>query len=261
MRRSWASMSSLPICSPIRLRAAARVLDGVAQRGRGVDGGEHFAARRLDISLEALDANLQVGVGVLFSREVGRGLFTFADRARFGGATLLELDRAGSRRASSEITSSSIAAALAPSVSTWCRSKVTCCCSRPMASSRACACSRASVSAAVGLRQFETQRLGGGLDLGKTGGGERLTLTGVGEPRARRLDRRAERAIAQRELHLLPAAQLLAQPAVAPGLGRLALQRAALLLDFEHDVVDAGQVLLRRLELELRGAPPALVLW
>ena len=67
-------------------------------------------------------------------------------------------------------------------------------------------------------------------------------------------------AVPLRELHLLPAPQLLAQPPVAPRLGRLPLQRAALLLDLEDDVVDAGQVLLRRLELQLRGAAAALVL-
>ena len=37
----------------------------MAQRGRGVDGGEHFAARRLHVPLEPFDAGLQIGVGVL----------------------------------------------------------------------------------------------------------------------------------------------------------------------------------------------------
>ncbi len=66
--------------------------------------------------------------------------------------------------------------------------------------------------------------------------------------------------IALRELHLLPAPQLFAQPLVAPRLRGLPLQRAALLLDLEDDVVDARQVLLRGLELQLRGAAAALVL-
>ena len=51
---------------------------------------------------------------------------------------------------------------------------------------------------------------------------------------------------------------LLAQALVPPRLGRLPLQRAPLLFDLEDDVVDARQVLLRRLELELRRAPPRL---
>ena len=63
-----------------------------------------------------------------------------------------------------------------------------------------------------------------------------------------------------RELDLLPAAQLFAQPLVPPRARRLALQRAALLLDLEDDVVDARQVLLRGFELELGGAAARLVL-
>ena len=67
-------------------------------------------------------------------------------------------------------------------------------------------------------------------------------------------------AIAAGEQHLLPAPQLVAQPLVAARLRRLALQRAALLLDLEDDVVDAREVLLRRLELQLGGAAARLVL-
>ena len=67
-------------------------------------------------------------------------------------------------------------------------------------------------------------------------------------------------AVAPREQDLLPAAQLVAQPLIAARLRRLPLQRAALLLDLEDDVVDAREVLLRRLELQLGGAPARLVL-
>ena len=63
-----------------------------------------------------------------------------------------------------------------------------------------------------------------------------------------------------RELHLLPAAQLFAQPLVAPRTRGLALERAALFLDFKDDVVDAREVPLGRLELELGRAPTRLVL-
>ena len=74
------------------------------------------------------------------------------------------------------------------------------------------------------------------------------------------LDGGPERQAAPREVDLLPAPQLLAQASVAPCPGRLPLERPALLLDLEDDVVDAGQVLLRRLELELGRPPPRLVL-
>ena len=69
----------------------------------------------------------------------------------------------------------------------------------------------------------------------------------------------ASAAVAAREEHLLPAPHLVAQPRVAPRLGRLPLERAALLLDLEDDVVDAREVLLRRFELELGGAAARLV--
>ena len=88
----------------------------------------------------------------------------------------------------------------------------------------------------------------------------RLALARVGQPAARRLDRLGQLPILPREQHLFPAPQLVAQLLIAARLRRLALQRAALLLDLEHDVVDARQVLLRRLELQLRGAPARLVL-
>src|SRR6185503_9808163 len=85
------------------------------------------------------------------------------------------------------------------------------------------------------------------------------------EPRQVRLHLRDPRggggfALAPREQHLLPPPQLVAQPLVAPRLRRLALQRAALLLHLEHDVVHAREVLLRGLELQLRGAAARLVL-
>src|SRR5690606_30065623 len=90
--------------------------------------------------------------------------------------------------------------------------------------------------------------------------GRRLALARVVQPLARRLDRGVQIAIAPREQHLLPAAQLLAQALVAPRLGRLPLQAAALLLHLVDDVVDAREVLLRRFELQLGRAPARLVL-
>src|SRR5205823_9549589 len=58
----------------------------------------------------------------------------------------------------------------------------------------------------------------------------------------------------------LPAPQLFAQPLVAAGLRGLSLQRAALLLNLEDNVVDPREILLRRLQLQFRGAAAALVL-
>ena len=113
---------------------------------------------------------------------------------------------------------------------------------------------------AVRLHQLEAQPFERRFELGEPGGGRRLAFACARELGSRRLDRLAEHAVLLRELHLLPPPQLFAQPLVATRLGRLALQRAALLLDLEHDVVDARQVLLRGFELQLRRATPALVL-
>ena len=85
-----------------------------------------------------------------------------------------------------------------------------------------------------------------------------LDLAGRLEPGARRREVRVEGPAPPRKPHRLPTPQLLAQPAVAPGLGRLALQRPPLLLDLVDDVVDPGQVLPRRVELEL-GRPAAVL--
>ena len=84
--------------------------------------------------------------------------------------------------------------------------------------------------------------------------------TGIGEAGTSRLDRFRELAILAGEQHLLPAPQFIAQFLVALRLAGLPLQRAALLLHFEDDVVDAGEVLLRGIELEFGGAPAGLVL-
>ena len=78
----------------------------------------------------------------------------------------------------------------------------------------------------------------------------------VVETRPRRLDRLRKDVVAAREEHLLPAPELLAQLAVTPGPAGLPLQGGALLLQFVHDVVDAREVLLRGLELQL-GRPAA----
>jgi len=112
----------------------------------------------------------------------------------------------------------------------------------------------------VCLGQFEPEGFGRRFDLGQVGGRTHFPLTCLRQLRARGLDGRAERAIARGELHLLPAPQFLPQAAIAACLRGLPLQHTALLLHFEDDVVDAGQVLLGGFELELGGSTPALVL-
>ena len=78
----------------------------------------------------------------------------------------------------------------------------------------------------------------------------RLALSGDRESPSRRFDRAGQISIPSRKEHLFPAAVFFAQPAVASRLRSLSLQRAALLFDFEHDVVDARQVLLGGFELQ-----------
>ena len=87
-----------------------------------------------------------------------------------------------------------------------------------------------------------------------------FTLARRRQPLARGLDGPRQLAIPAGEQHFLPSPQFFAQPPVAAGLGGLPLQRPALLLDLEHDVVDARQVLLRGLELQLGRAAAGLVL-
>ena len=152
-----------------------------------------------------------------------------------------------------------MSAADAVSCSICWRSKAICCCRRPISISLACAASRAM---SPGRRPPSARGEGvrASLRARRGGPGPRFALTRCREVCPRALDGLAEDAIALRELHFLPAPQLLAQTLVAARLGRLALQRPALLLDLEDDVVDAGEVLLRGFELELGSAAAALVL-
>ncbi len=112
----------------------------------------------------------------------------------------------------------------------------------------------------LGLREFDAHARQFGFHFGQTGRRTHFVLSGVVQARARRFDVFGEVAVAPREQHLLPAPHLVAQPLVAAGLAGLALERAALLLDFEDDVVEARQVLLCRVELEFGGAAAGLVL-
>ena len=131
----------------------------------------------------------------------------------------------------------------------------------PISSSLACAASRAAVVRRVSLGQLQPQPFQRRLRLPPHAPRQRFRARARPPACARvDFDRFAEQPITLGELDLLPAPQLLAQAAIPPRLCRLPLERAALLLDLEDDVVDARQVLLRRLELQFRGPPPALVL-
>ena len=104
-----------------------------------------------------------------------------------------------------------------------------------------------------GFDQLDAQAAEIGFDLADASGGDRLALARVGQARMRRLDRLGKLPVLAGEQHLLPAAQLVAETLIPLGLAGLALQRAALLVHFEDDVVDAGEILLRGLQLELGG--------
>ena len=75
------STSSLASVSATRSRAAARVLQRVAQRGGGVDRREHLAARRLDVRLEPFDFALRRR-----RRRPASAASVAAARSRFGRA-------------------------------------------------------------------------------------------------------------------------------------------------------------------------------
>src|SRR5690606_29883580 len=112
----------------------------------------------------------------------------------------------------------------------------------------------------VGLGQREPQPLEARLELRDARRDALLTLARLGKPRRGRGHRLLERLAPLGEEQLLPLPQFLAQLAVAAGARGLPLQRAALLLELEDDVVDTRQVLLRGVELQLRLPAAHLVL-
>ena len=75
------------------------------------------------------------------------------------------------------------------------------------------------------------------------------SCAGVGESRVRGVNRLSQLTIASHQEHLFPT-QLLPKPLVSTRLCGLPLERPALLFDLEHDVVNAGEVLLRRFQLQ-----------
>ena len=230
-------------------------------QGRGgVDGGKHLAARRLDVAFEPLDvAQRDLVLLVVLGQPLG-GLLPLLLRPRGGLPAVAISARCGSRRASRLASSSSRSAMRPPSVATCWRLSSTCCCVRWISSSCVCARSRAAVAVESASATSMRNRLMSPSTWARRAWAADFALARVGQAGARRLDGLRQVAEPPRKQDLLPAAQLVAQALVTPRLGRLALQAAALLVDFEDDVVDAGEVLLRGLELQLRRPAPRLVL-
>src|SRR5690606_36332291 len=108
--------------------------------------------------------------------------------------------------------------------------------------------------ARLGRSQLKPHGFNRALELGHARGRRNLARTCRLETRLGAGNGRAQRLVAPRDLHLLPLPQLFAELPVPPRTRRLALQRVPLLLDLVDHVVDAREVLLRRLELQL-GRP------
>src|SRR3954471_17975682 len=242
------------------LTGGGRVFHGVAKRRRRVDDGEHLAACRLDVGLEPLDFAVArlvrvgrggqrlrraIALGVRVDGRLAprceRDLRRLAPRLERGqlrgNGRRARLERAHLLAVELELLLLAVDAQLAR-VRRFARR------------------GRAGVS----LDKLDAQPTEVVFHSGDARRRNRLALACLTETSPRRLDRFGELPVLAREQHLFPAPQFVAQPLVAPRLAGLALQRAALLFDFENDVVDAGEILLRRFELQLRGAPPRLVL-
>src|SRR5258706_4347 len=99
------------------------------------------------------------------------------------------------------------------------------------------------VTVRLGLLDAEPRQVR--LDLRDPRGRGGFALARRGQARTRRLDAARELAVAPREQHLLPPAQLVPQPPLAPRLRRPALPRSALLLPLEHHVVHPREGLVR----------------
>ena len=88
----------------------------------------------------------------------------------------------------------------------------------------------------------------------------RLPFARIAEPGSRRFNRLRQLPVLAREQHFLPAPQLVAQLLIPSRLGRLTLERSALLFNFEDDVVDAREVQLRGFQLQFGRTAARLVL-
>ncbi|HEY4958520.1 MAG TPA: hypothetical protein VII31_11960, partial [Caldimonas sp.] len=236
------------------------VLHGMTQRRRRIDRGKDLAARGLDVGLEPFD--LAVGRLVRIRLGLQRRCRALALRVGRGGRVaprrqdltrrlaprVERLELGGdARRALVErlhLLAVELHLLLLPVDGELARMRRF---ARPG-------------GARLGLDQLNSQPCKIGLDLGHAACRDRLALPRVGQTRARRLDGFGQLPILPGEEDFFPAPQLVAQLLVAPRLAGLPLQRPALLLDLEDDVVDAREVEPRRLQLQLRRAPARLVL-
>ena len=230
------------------------VLHGVPQRRRGVHRGEHVAACRLDVGLEPFDLALGGDVRRFFGRERRGRLVTFGagPEGRIAAGVELEAGRflPGGERAHFRLDLGRRSRQLLDLLAVERHLLLE---TADLHLTRVSGLARRG-GLAVRLHELEAQPFERRVELGEPRGSGRLALARIGQLGSRGLDGPSEHAVLLGELDFLPSPQFFAQPLVAPRFGGLALQRAALLFDFEHDVVDAGEVLLRRFELQLRGA-------
>src|SRR5262245_61343019 len=225
------------------------VLHDMAHRHDGVDRGEEIRARSLDIRLEAFDSLQRSGMFFVgggeqanrfFARLLGldRSLTTRLDRNARRFTTLLELadldvDFGAARVEALSLLPIEFLLLLAT-------------CDVELASMRSFANRRRTV-VGFGLPDTESAEIGFHLGHACRGGG--LPFACFAPPGTSPFDAAAQLAVSSREQDLLPSSQLVAQTTIAARLRRLTLECAALLLDLEHDVVDADEILLGRFEL------------
>ena len=237
-----------------------RVFHRMTQRGQGIQNRVDLRPRPVDVALDRLDALLRAGVRLARFGEHGGRLVSRPFRvrtrrlARLDGnprglaprLQILDLVRdLGRARAERRSLMTIELQLLLPPVDLELRGM------RPLANRR---------RALIRFGLFDAQAAQVRFHFRDARSRRRLALARVGQVRPRRLDAVSQLAVAAGKQHFLPSPQLLAQPLVSPRLGGLPLQHAALLFDFENDVVDAGEILLGGLELQLRGAASGLVL-
>src|SRR4051812_23360832 len=236
------------------------VLERMAQGSSRVQGREHFTARRFDVGLQPFEFSARALVCGRFGPEGGRGTLAIdmclggrvaprrKGRARRLAPGIEPIDLGGDVRRPRvervDLFPIEGQLLLEPRDGQF-------------ASVRGLAQLR---RLCFGLDQLDAQPAEIGFDFADACRRHRFTLARFCQPRAGRLDRVGQLPVLPGKEDFLPPPQLVAQALIPLRLAGLALQGAALLLDLEDDVVDARQVLLRRLELELRGATPRLVL-
>ena len=235
------------------------MLERVTQRRRGVDGREHLAPRRLDVGLEPFDLAVRRIVRLRAGREHRRR--AVALDVGVGRRHPPRLER-GTSRLTSRVERLRLghdgrdARVVRPRLFLVERDLLLLAIDGELA--RVGGLARRG-GLRLGLDQLDAQPAQIRFDFGDLRGRGRLAHPGVRELRARRRNRLGQLPILARQQDFLAAAQLVAKLLVAPRLAGLPLQRPALLFDLEHDVVDAGQVLPRGFELELRRAAAGLV--